>query len=68
MSATQTLDENVTLPVVKRGTVTDKLVDTYGEIFNPDDGWLALYNIERRDEIELLGPEHHRGPGPPPPG
>jgi MoxR-like ATPase len=55
MSATQTLDENVTLPVVKRGTVTHKLVETYGEIFNPDDGWLALYNIERRDEIELLG-------------
>lgn len=41
-------------PVVKRGTVTDALVVKHREIFAPD-GWLAQYNIERRDMIELLG-------------
>lgn len=55
MSATATLDEKVTLPTVKRGTVTPELVTTYGEIFSPQTGWLSKYNIEREDEIELLG-------------
>ncbi len=39
----------------KRGTVSPELVSRYGEIFNRDDGFLSRYNIERGDEIELLG-------------
>lgn len=39
----------------KRGSVTDALVSRYGEIFNARDGFLAAYNVEREDQIELLG-------------
>lgn len=41
-------------PTVKRGTVTQALVDKHREIFGRD-GWLSKYNIERDTQIELLG-------------
>lgn len=40
---------------VKRGTVTDALRDRHQEIFSRKDGFLTNYNIEREDQIELLG-------------
>lgn len=40
---------------VKRGQVTNSLVSTYKEIFDPKAGFLARYNIEREEQIELLG-------------
>jgi len=40
--------------VVKRGTVTQALVDRHQEIFARE-GWLSKYNIERDQQIELLG-------------
>jgi MoxR-like ATPase len=43
-------------PGVKRGQVSKNLVSRYGEIFNVDgSGFLERYNIERQDQIELLG-------------
>jgi MoxR-like ATPase len=39
----------------KRGQVSKDLVSRHGEIFNVKDGFLAAYNIEREDQIELLG-------------
>lgn len=38
-----------------RGSVTESLVSRYGEIFNVKDGFLTTYNVEREDQIELLG-------------
>jgi MoxR-like ATPase len=32
-----------------------KLLDTFQRIFDPNDGFLAQYNVEREAEIELLG-------------
>jgi MoxR-like ATPase len=40
---------------LKRGVVTDSLVSLYGEVFNVNDGFLRTYNIERDEQIELLG-------------
>lgn len=42
-------------PTVPRGQVTESLVSRMGEIFNPHDGFLATYNIEREEQIELAG-------------
>jgi MoxR-like ATPase len=39
----------------QRGHVTDAWVEKYNEIFHRKDGFLAQYNIERPDEIDLLG-------------
>lgn len=44
----------MTTATVKRGTVTDTLVSRFGEIFGPD-GFLTRYNVEREEDIELLG-------------
>jgi MoxR-like ATPase len=38
-----------------RGTVTDSLVSRYGEIFDRKSGFLTTYNVEREEQIELLG-------------
>lgn len=38
-----------------RGTVTSSLVDRYGEIFDRKTGFLTTYNVEREEQIELLG-------------
>lgn len=52
-TATQkTPQDSLTVP---RGTVTDSLVAQFGEIYHPTDGFIAQYNVEREDEIELLG-------------
>lgn len=43
---------------IERGTVSPGLVRTYSEIFSTDKlspGFLMGYNVEREDEIELLG-------------
>jgi MoxR-like ATPase len=40
--------------VVPRGTVTESLVTKVNDIYDPKDGWIAKYNVERIDEIELL--------------
>lgn len=40
--------------VVARGTVTDSLVTKVKDIYDPKDGWIAQYNVEREEEIELL--------------
>ena len=46
---------SATATAIKRGTVSDTLVSVYGEVFNPKDGFLAAYNIEREEQIELMG-------------
>jgi MoxR-like ATPase len=38
-----------------RGTVSTNLVSRHDEIFNRKDGFLARYNVEREEQIELLG-------------
>lgn len=43
----------VTLPA--RGTVSTNLVSRHDEIFNRKDGFMAAYNVEREEQIELLG-------------
>lgn len=40
---------------VKRGTVTKGLVARMSEIFAPKDGFLAEYNVEREEQIEIAG-------------
>ena len=43
-----------TKTAIKRGTVTPHLVERYQEIFGRD-GFLREYNIERDEQIDLLG-------------
>jgi MoxR-like ATPase len=38
-----------------RGTVSQDLVKRYNEIFDRKDGFLTRYNVEREEQIELLG-------------
>jgi MoxR-like ATPase len=40
---------------VARGTVTDALVRKHRDIFDREAGFLAKYNVEREEQIELLG-------------
>jgi MoxR-like ATPase len=53
--ATATQDMIDARPTVARGTVTDALVTKFKDVYDPKDGWIAQYNVEREDEIELLG-------------
>ena len=39
----------------KRGTVSPNLVSLHGELFDRKTGFLAQYNVEREEQIELLG-------------
>lgn len=41
--------------VVPRGTVTEDLVTKFLDIYDPQDGFIAKYNVEREEEIEILG-------------
>jgi MoxR-like ATPase len=45
----------IDMTAIPRGQVTDDLVKKHGEIFDPKNGFLAQYNVEREDQIELLG-------------